>query len=228
MNLNQYVNESYIKLTQSQIDELFEDRDKNKNKIACSQLPLALATASKYSATSNYTVDELFSPALDGLNSAISKYNPNATASFTSYAKIAMQRAVWDFIKFKPWEIIGKMKSNYEKQDIPKTSVFSSLYNESIKDSFESRIEDSSSEYTDEQNETFLIELIRKSIKKEKHSTIVIETLGLGMKKPLMQIEQAKKYNTSHQRISQIYLSSIKKLQRNEAFKEALMKLQID
>ncbi|OAB78768.1 sigma-70 family RNA polymerase sigma factor [Cochleicola gelatinilyticus] len=228
MNLNQYVTENYVKLSQLEIDELFIDRDKNKNKIACSQLPLALKVATKYATTSQYSPDELFSPALGGLIPAIKNYNVQAAASFPSYAKICMERNVWDWIRYRPYALIGKMQTNYEKQDVPFTSHFSDLsimVNEDGKTKFEDSIEDTSKDYIDEKNEDYLIELIKKNLKKERYATVVIETLGLGMKKPIIHKQQASKYGLSHQRINQIFHTSIEKLQKNEAFKTALNKL---
>lgn len=93
MKLSKWVKNNSIKRTPKEIEELFLNRNENKEEIIKAVLPLALSIANKR-AFNDESIENNFSSCLMGLANAINSYKEDNAASFITYASVVMDREV--------------------------------------------------------------------------------------------------------------------------------------
>lgn len=227
MNLSKYVNDNKLKFTPDEIKQLFQDKDKNRNKIISSQLPLALNIADSFNKTTGIDIDYLFSYALEGLLNALDTFSPDdkSNSTFTTYSKTCITNSIIYSTRYNKMNIINKPYQNVKNEPVPIAYTFTSLlrnYNEDDEFGIENNISDDSRPYSD--NEDKLESEIRKQLK-PKVADVVILYLGINQDKALTFKEIGKLKDKSSQAVHLSYHTGLSKLKENERFKKYLNNL---
>tara|TARA_R110000851_G_scaffold237164_2_gene390004 strand:- start:120 stop:821 length:702 start_codon:yes stop_codon:yes gene_type:complete len=220
-NILKYITDNSIKLNEKEINLLFVDRELNKNTLVKSHLPLVLKLAKKFAFATGYSLEDCISQSMEGLTKAIYGYDTDSVVYFTTYATQAITNQMYilnttansrDIIR-EP--TVNKVSSN------TKARVFSEYYgkdedgNEKLP--FEDRmVYEECNENI--QDTTKIIELIKRCLKKDKWSDIVIQRLGLITGEKVSLVNLGIQYGTSHQNIQSMYTKSIERLKEDKSF----------
>ncbi|OCK42515.1 hypothetical protein BA195_10085 [Tenacibaculum soleae] len=217
--LQKYVEQNKIKLTQDQIKELCNNKERNQDLIIKSQLPLVLNISNSFNSTTGANIEDLFSKALEATHNALINYDNKSNASFTTYAKISIINALKDY-RLHNNNIIKQPSKNKELSNT-KAYCFSSFNSEDNK-AIEDTIEDTTNSiYSDEDK---LEQLIKDNLKAD-YANIVILYFGINQDKSKVCIEIAEELNTTKQNINDKLLKALNKLKSNTHFKTLLKKL---
>lgn len=214
-NISKYVEENKLKLTQNEILNLFNDREKNKNKIIKSQLPLVLLLAGSYSSTTNYSVDDLFSYGLEGLTNALYTFKIDTPATFTTYANKCIKTALNGYVYHNTTKtVIKQPSSNFRGITIPKAYLMTELSDDEY--NFEEKITDSNE--PKKCNEEEIYNLIYDCLKPS-YAYIVTQYLGINEEENKTFNKIAEEQNKTRENIRQQYHKAIQILKDNEDFK---------
>jgi RNA polymerase sigma factor (sigma-70 family) len=225
-NTFKYLRQNNLKISEEQVENMFKDKEKNKDIIIRSQFALAIVIVNDWYSKLNYkyNVESLSSYALEGLYKAYQTYNTNKTKKgFKMYSGQLMKNSIITNIKYKKVNesniISTPLELSYSICD-----VFSDLaiYNndEDGEKAFEDRLE-APEEVNIVDREQDIINIIKDTMK-PRNADIVISKLGLCLLNPIKTKELAKKHNISRNAINQQYKILLRKLSKNEEFKKKL------
>ena len=225
-NTFKYLRENNLKLSEEQVENMFKNKEENKDVIIKSQFALAIVIVNDWYSKLNYNhnVESLSSYALEGLYKAYQTYNPIKTKKgFKMYSGQLMKNSIITNIKYKKVNendiISTPLELSYGVCD-----VFSDLaiYNndEDGEEAFEDRLE-APDEVNIVDREQDIINIIKDTLK-PRNADIVISKLGLCMLNPIKTKELAKKHNISSNAINQQYKILLIKLSKNKEFKSKL------
>jgi RNA polymerase sigma factor (sigma-70 family) len=228
-NTFKYLREKHISISKEQLENMFKNKEKNKDKIVRSQLALAIVIVNDWYSKLNYkyNVESLSSYAMQGLYKAYQTYNPIKTKKgFKMYSGQLMKNTIITNIKYKKVNakniISTPLQVSYGVCD-----VFSDLaiYNkdEDGEKAFEDRLE-APEEVIHIDKEQDIINIIKDTLK-PRNADIVISVLGLCMLNPIKTKDLAKKHNISRNAINQQYKIVLNKLKKNEEFKRKITNL---
>jgi RNA polymerase sigma factor (sigma-70 family) len=228
-NTFKYLREKHISISKEQLENMFKDKEKNKDKIIRSQFALAIVIVNDWYSKLNYkyNVESLSSYVLQGLYKAYQTYNPIKTKKgFKMYSGQLMKNSIITNIKYKKVNesniISTPLQLSYGVCD-----VFSDLaiYNndEDGEKAFEDSLE-APEEVNIVDREQDIINIIKDTLK-PRNAYIVISKLGLNLIEPIKTKDLAKKHNISSNAINQQYKILLNKLEKNEEFKRKITNL---
>lgn len=222
MEIQKYVRENHLRVTNEEVRELFNDREKNKNKILKTQLALVLNVTTNIYHNHSKLFEEVFSDGLYGLTRAVETYNPEHKGTFSTYAKTAIKHTIYE--NLNSHKMIREPSSNRRGIEVPTARVFSDYIREGedgeleITDRIEGIIDDTNLNTNEVQLRQFIIDALGS----ERKGNIISDSLGLCLDKKKTYGEIGKELNISKQRVSQVYLKEMDKLKDNEIFKKKL------
>jgi len=198
-----YVNDNYIKLSQKEIINNFD----NKDLIIKSQLPIVLKISNSFNLTTGVNLEDLFNEALEALLRAYNYYDKDNdnNATFTTYVSTVIKNALIIYNKNKS-RIVIKSFSNY-------TDEGNKIKKEMI-----------ASNYSSVENTEELCESIFNTIPK-KYAEIVTKYLLEEGNEKINFKTIAKEYNLSRETIRLRYLKGIRLLKSNELFIKKMKEL---
>jgi hypothetical protein len=220
-----YLGENHISISKKELENMFNDKEKNKDKIIRSQFAMVLMLVSKFSHTTGHSTSNLISYALEGLYKAYKCYDRdrgnNGFSQFASYAIRNNMIILNNHSKTTDKDIISIPIS----QNNTICNVFTDMIRSSDDvDYFENTLAaDDETEHRDIEDE--LIQLIKDSLKKEMWSDIVIKRMGIGLDNVVPYKILSEEYNKSNQSINALYTRGISKLQGNPEFIKKLKKI---
>jgi len=198
-----YVNDNYIKLSQKEIINNFD----NKDLIIKSQLPIVLKISNSFNLTTGVNLEDLFNEALEALLRAYNYYDKDNdnNATFTTYVSTVIKNALIIYNKNES-RIVIKSFSNY-------TDEGNKIKKEMI-----------ASNYSSVENTEELCESIFNTIPK-KYAEIVTKYLLEEGNEKINFKTIAKEYNLSRETIRLRYLKGIRLLKSNELFIKKMKEL---
>jgi len=198
-----YVNDNYIKLSQKEIINNFD----NKDLIIKSQLPIVLKISNSFNLTTGVNLEDLFNEALEALLRASNYYDKDNdnNATFTTYVSTVIKNALIIYNKNES-RIVIKSFSNY-------TDEGNKIKKEMI-----------ASNYSSVENTEELCESIFNTIPK-KYAEIVTKYLLEEGNEKINFKTIAKEYNLSRETIRLRYLKGIRLLKSNELFIKKMKEL---
>jgi len=198
-----YVNDNYIKLSQKEIINNFD----NKDLIIKSQLPIVLKISNSFNLTTGVNLEDLFNEALEALLRAYLYYDKDNdnNATFTTYVSTVIKNALIIYNKNES-RIVIKSFSNY-------TDEGNKIKKEMI-----------ASNYSSVENTEELCESIFNTIPK-KYAEIVTKYLLEEGNEKINFKTIAKEYNLSRETIRLRYLKGIRLLKSNELFIKKMKEL---
>jgi RNA polymerase sigma factor (sigma-70 family) len=219
-----FLRKHHIKISLDKIEELFKDREANKDTIVRTQFALVIMMVEKFSLTSNQTISDLTSNALEGLYKAVENYDTDkANNGFSQFASYAIRNSLLSLISYQKTHECNIISKPLKASDNP-CYVFSDMNTTDDDNHFENTlVADDETEHRDIEDE--LIQLIKDSLKKEMWSDIVIKRMGLGLLKPVQYKVLSEKYGKSKQSINALYNTGINKLKKNVVFINKLKEL---
>ena len=220
-NIITYITQNSTKLSKEKVNLLIQDREANKNEIVKSHLALVLHLAKKFSFNTGYSLEDCVSYGFEGLLRAVETYQHNkCNTSFTTFASYLIRNEMYKLnVQSNDRDIIRQPTQNKD-QYFASATTFSTFYSDDDYNHLESSI---SNNYNPKvNNNEALIKLIRACLKKERQANIVINHLGLKDGEKISFVVMAEKEGKTHQAISNIFHTSIKKLQQNQSFVQAL------
>jgi RNA polymerase sigma factor (sigma-70 family) len=220
-----FLRKHHIKIPLYKIEELFKDREANKEKIVRTQFALVIMMVEKFSLTSNQTISDLTSNALEGLYKAVENYDTDkANNGFSQFASYAIRNSLLSLISYQKTHECNIISKPLKASDNP-CYVFTDMNTTEDDDNhFENTlVADDETEHRDIEDE--LIQLIKDSLKKEMWSDIVIKRMGIGLDNVVPYKILSEEYNKSNQSINALYTRGISKLQGNPEFIKKLKKI---
>ncbi len=219
MEIKKFVKENHINLSVEEVNELFKDKEKNKDIIFKSQLALVLNISGKTFRKKNKNFGEIFADGLFGLSNAFKTFKPNKGYMFSSYAKVSIQNTIYDNLKKD--NIIRQPFSNLRGAQVATARVFSDYIKTTEEGDYEilnRRLSDTIDSVTPKDNESVLKQFIFDTIKDDKKASIISDNLGLCLDKKKSMEAIGKEWGVTKQNISQLIIREMKKLKENEKF----------
>jgi RNA polymerase sigma factor (sigma-70 family) len=219
-----FLRKHHIKISLDKIEELFKDREANKETIVRTQFALVIMMVEKFSLTSNQSVSDLTSNALEGLYKAVENYDTDkANNGFSQFASYAIRNSLLSLISYQKTHECNIISKPLKASDNP-CYVFTDMNTTDDDNHFENTlVADDETEHRDIEDE--LIQLIKDSLKKEMWADIVIKRMGIGLDNVVPYKILSEEYNKSNQSINALYTRGISKLQGNPEFIKKLKKI---
>lgn len=209
MNYSKYVKENSVTLTQKEVDELFNDRDKNKEVLAKSCLPMVLYMANSFNQTTPTEFNELFSAGLEGLVTAVNLYDKDKGIPFKSYSGICIRTAMIGAVKND-----NLIKQPIDKEKVDKHMV---LHVDNSEENLWEILPDTSTEYGVEWIDKIEIRERVRDLVSDKSANIFISYHGMGTDKMTTK-ELMDYYGCTRQAIGHHIHSTYKKLRNDKTF----------